>query len=105
MQSYFLAFIILAVFFEVLADVLFKYWSINGRSMLLIGGILLYAIGTVIWAYSLKFEHLAKAVSVFTVLNFMAVILVGVLLFKEQISLINKFGIGLGVVSVLFMGM
>ena len=48
MKSYFLLLVIVAVIFEVLADVLFKYWTINAKQLLLWGGVLLYAIGTVI---------------------------------------------------------
>lgn len=101
MQRWFLGFILLAVVFEVAADVLFKYWSINSRGLLLWSGIGLYAVGTVIWAYSLKLEYLSKAITIFTVVNLIAVVLVGVFLFKESLSLTNKIGIFLGILSVI----
>ena len=58
-------------------------------------------IGTVFWAVSLKYEFLSKAISVFAVLNLIVLVLVGVVLFKEDLSFINKIGIGLGVLSVI----
>ena len=101
----FLGVILLAIAFEVAADILFKKWSLDGRNTLLLIGIGLYTIGTIGWAFSLKFESLSKAVSVFMVLNLIAVILAGYFIFKEEVSLVNGAGIILGVVSVVLMGL
>lgn len=101
MQKWFFLLIFLAVLFEVCADILFKYWSNGSRGVFLWSGVALYAIGTIIWASSLKFELLSKAITVFTVLNLLVVVLVGALLFKENLSLINKVGIVLGALSVI----
>ena len=97
--------IILAVVFEVFADVLFKVWASNNKSLILYGGLALYFVGTIFWAYSLKFEYLSKAVSIFTVLNFILVALVGVLYFQESLSFLNKLGILLGIASVIFLSL
>ena len=101
MKKWFLLLIIFAVGFEVVADILFKYWSINARQSLLILGVVLYSIGTVVWAFSLKYEYLSKAITVFTLLNLIIIVLAGVLVFKENLSLTNKIGIVLGLVSVI----
>jgi len=97
----FFGLIALAVALEVLADVFFKKWSLDSKNMLLYVGLLFYFIGTIFWAISLKYDFLSKAVSVFTVLNLIIVVLVGVIYFKENLSLINKIGIGLGILSVI----
>lgn len=101
MNRWFIILIMFAVIFEVIADILFKYWTINTKNLLLIGGVILYSIGTVIWAYSLKYEYLSKAITIFTIINLIAVVLVGLLIFKEDISMINKIGLILGIVSVI----
>ncbi|HLD05079.1 MAG TPA: SMR family transporter [Candidatus Nanoarchaeia archaeon] len=93
-------FLILAVLLEVIADVLFKKWSLENKNLLLVLGLFLYFIGTVFWAFSLKYEYLSKAISVFTVLNLVIITLVGVVLFKEHLSLVNKIGVLLGILSV-----
>ncbi len=93
----------LAVLLEVFADILFKKWAVLDKKSLLVIGLALYFVGTVFWALSLKHEYLSKAVSVFTVLNLICVVLVGVIYFKEDLSLINKAGIALGIVSVVLM--
>ena len=88
-----------------MGDIFFKKWSLEHNTILLIVGLLIYASGTVFWAISLKYELLSKAISVFTILNLVIVALVGVVLFKENLSLINKLGIGLGLLSVILIEM
>ena len=89
-----------AVIFEIVADVLFKYWSIDARSIFLWAGVALYGLSTIIWANSLRFEMLSKAITIFTVLNLVIVVLAGVVLFNENLTIVNKIGILLGVLSV-----
>ena len=101
MNRWFYILVIIAVIFEVIADILFKYWTINTKNLLLVGGVILYSIGTVIWAFSLKYEYLSKAITIFTILNLVVVVLVGLIVFKEDLSLINKLGILLGIISVI----
>ena len=101
MNKWFFILIIFAVSFEVLADILFKYWALSTRSIFLWGGVGLYMIGTVIWAYSLKFEYLSKAIIIFAVVNIIVVVLAGVFIFSEDLSLLNKIGILFGIISVI----
>jgi multidrug transporter EmrE-like cation transporter len=91
----------IAVILEVIGDIYFKKWSIEHSNVLLIVGLLIYFVGTVFWAISLKYEYLSKAIAIFTVFNLVIIVLVGVLYFKEDISMINKIGIALGIISVL----
>lgn len=101
LKALFLILIVLATAFEVIGDVYFKKWSLGGKNILLVLGFVIYAIGTVLWALSLKYEFLSKAISILTLLNLIAVVLIGVLYFKENLSLINKIGIALGILSVI----
>lgn len=102
-RSLFLALIALAVAFEVVADVLFKKWAMENRGVLLAIGLALYFIGTVFWAISLRTTGLSRAVTVFTVVNLLAVVIAGVLIFGEQLTTMQKVGVGLGVLSVLLL--
>lgn len=90
-----------ATLFEVAGDVLFKKWSLEHRAVWLTLGLVIYFVGTAFWAYSLKYELLSRAISIFTVVNLVAIVLVGVLFFNEELSIINKLGIALGVLSVI----
>ncbi len=94
-------FIALAVALEVFGDVFFKKWSLGNEHALLYIGLITYFIGSIFWAMSLKYEYLSKAISTFTILNLVIVALVGLLYFKEDLSLINKLGIALGVFSII----
>ena len=96
----FFGLIVLAVALEVVADVLFKKWSVDDKNILFCAGLLFYFVGTIFWAVSLKYGYLSKAVSVFTILNLVVLVLIGVIYFKEDLSLTNKIGILLGILSV-----
>lgn len=90
----------LGVALETIGDVFFKKWTIGGRPLLMWIGFVVYAIGGLFWAYSLKYEMLSKAVSSFTILNLIIASLVGIIFFKENISLVAKLGIILGIISI-----
>jgi len=99
----FLSLIGIAVLFEATADILLKKWALGSRQIWLVVGLILYFIGTIFWAFSLKHEFLSKTISIFTVINLIAIILVGVLFFNEHLTFANKLGITLGIISVLLL--
>ena len=92
--------IILAAVLEVIGDIYLKKWAMESKNLLFIIGMALYIVGSVFWALSLKYEYLSKAVSVFFVLNMVILVLAGALLFKENLSLTNKIGITLAIISI-----
>ncbi len=93
-------FTILGVSLEITGDVFFKKWVLSDKPLLLWVGFGIYTVGTLFWALSLKHEMLSKAVSLFTILNLIIVVIVGVVFFKEEISVTSKLGILLGIISV-----
>ncbi len=101
LKTVFLVLVSLAAIFEASGDIILKKWAIDEKQFFFILGLIVYFAATVIWAFSLKYEFLSKAISIVTILNLIIVVLVGVLYFKEDLSLINKFGIGLGILSVI----
>ena len=102
-KLYFYGFIILATILEVGADILFKNWTLKNRNLLLFSGLALYFIGTVFWAISLKFESISKSISIFTILNLIIIVLIGVFLFKEKLSILNIIGLILGIISLILL--
>ena len=100
-KALFFTLIGIGVALEVIGDVYFKRWALENKTALLIIGLTVYFAGAAFWAFSLKHELLSKAVSIFTILNLVVVVLVGVLVFKEDLSLVNKIGIALGIVSII----
>lgn len=101
----FWALMLSGVALEVTADVLFKKWSVENESFLFILGLIIYAIGTVFWASTLKYEFLSKSASIFLLLNLIGIVLVSVLIFKDNLSFANKAGILLGIVSIVLIEM
>ena len=102
-KQYFFILIFLAVMLEVGADILFKKWSMGNKEVLFYLGLALYTGGTLLWALSLRYELLAKAITMFTVLNLLLVVLAGVFMFKETLSPVNKAGILLSVISIILL--
>jgi len=97
----FFCLIILAVALEVFADVLFKKWANSNKLYFVIIGFIIYLAGTIFWAFSLKYEFISKAGAVFVLLNLIGLALVGLLIFKEHLSVLNWVGIFLGLISIL----
>jgi multidrug transporter EmrE-like cation transporter len=95
--------LLVAIFFEAVADVLFKEWSIDNKAFYLVAGLAIYFISTVGWAYSLRHNLLSKAITIFTVLNLLLVLLAGYFIFNERLSTPNKVGVVLGVISVILL--
>jgi len=93
-------FTLLGVSLEIVGDVFFKKWTVEHRPLLMWGGFIIYSIGALFWAFSLKYEMLSKAISIFTILNLVIVSLIGIIFFKENISVMAKFGIVLGIISI-----
>ncbi len=93
-------FILLGVGLEIIGDVFFKKWVVENKSSWLWIGFGIYTIGALFWALSLRYEMLSKAISIFTILNLVIVAFIGIVFFKEDISIIGKTGILLGLVSI-----
>lgn len=101
LKSLFLVLVSVAAICEALGDVILKKWALEGKSIVFFIGLAVYFIATLVWAFSLKYQFLSKAISVVTILNLIIVVLVGVLYFKEDLSIVNKAGIALGIISVI----
>jgi multidrug transporter EmrE-like cation transporter len=99
----FFGLILIAITLEIAGDILLKQWSMDNKHILFWIGLLIYSIGTVFWAISLKYEVLSKAITIFTVMNLVIVAAAGVFFFKESLSLQHKLGMLLGVISVVLM--
>jgi multidrug transporter EmrE-like cation transporter len=100
-MKYFFIFLVITVgLLEVVGDVLFKEWIIHNKKSLLLIGVVFYMLATVIWAFSLKYQSLSKAVVIFAVLTLIVGVLVGVFFYKEPLTTLNIIGIVLGLASI-----
>lgn len=90
----------LAVLIEAFGDILFKEWSLHDSKWLFVAAFVVYALGSIPWALSLKYGLLSRSIVIFTVLNVLIVAVAGLLLFKEQLSIANFVGIFLSVLGI-----
>lgn len=100
-----LVFIFIGAAIEVFADIFFKIWNDKGGNHLIVLGIVLYLIGTGCWVASLKYETFTKSGVIFLLLNIILLSLTGLFFFKDDLSIINKVGILLGIVSIIMVEM
>lgn len=97
--------ILIGASIEVFADIFFKMWSDKGGNHLIIVGMILYLIGTGCWVASLKYETFTKSGVIFLLLNIILLSLTGLFFFKDDLSIINKAGILLGIASIIMVEM
>jgi drug/metabolite transporter (DMT)-like permease len=72
---------------------------------MLVLGAAIYFVGTIFWAFSLKYETLSKAGVIFMLANIILITLAGTIIFKENLSLANKIGLALGMISIILVGL
>lgn len=98
-----LVLILISVMFEVGGDIFFKLFSVDNKYSFFFIGLGIYIIGGIFWAVSLKYDFISRAASIFTLLNLLILVAVGVMFFNEQLNLANKIGVMLGVLAVILL--
>jgi multidrug transporter EmrE-like cation transporter len=97
----FLVFMGVGVVLEVAGDVILKKWADNGGRAWFVFGLVVYTLGTIGWAWSLKYEDLGKAITVFMTANVVLAILAGRVFFNERLNPWNWAGVVLAVLAIL----
>lgn len=94
----------LLILFEATADILSKQWQLNQtwwRWCLAIG---MYIVANVFWLWALKDgSGLARGGLLFSVGSALLAILIGLVMYREQVGTRELWGLGLGVVSVILL--
>lgn len=101
LKAIFFTLVIIAMIIESLGDVLFRKWALESKNVILLLGVIAYLFASIVWAFSLRYEYVSKAITVAAILNLIIVVLVGVVYFKEDLSTTNKIGIFLGILSLI----
>ena len=93
--------IAMLIFFEFIADILAKEWSLQRGYMLAGGALLSYLIANSFWLFALKNgSGLARGAVIFSVASGIMAVLLGVILFKEGVTKVQIVGMILGVISI-----
>lgn len=101
-----LAFILILVLFEVIADVLAKQFALNGKLVLAVLSILGYVAANIAWLISLRSGgELGKGAVIFAALSSIAAVVIGLLVYREKASPYQLIGMILGIVAIIFLSM
>lgn len=100
-RTLFLILTALGVAFEITGDAFIKKWSIDNGTPWLIIGFSIYLIGSGFWVASLKYEAISRAITIFMLLNVIGVVLVGLFIFREKLTMQQILGILLGIVALI----
>jgi drug/metabolite transporter (DMT)-like permease len=91
----------LLVVFELIADVFAKEWSLSSNPIFWISSLSGYVIANAFWLYAIKHgSGLARGATIFSVASALLAIILGLVIYKEQVSLIQIVGMFVGVVAI-----
>lgn len=86
-------------------DYFAKYWSINQKTIFFIISFSVYAIAGIFYIPTLLREGLVITSIIWSVLCAAGFIVVGLLIFKESLSVFQTIGIVLGVLSIIILSL
>lgn len=91
------------IFFEMVADVFAKEWSLGQRSIVYAGfALLAYMLANTSWLIALKYgSGLARGAILFSVASAILATIIGLVFYKEQLSVMQVIGVIFGVFSIL----
>jgi multidrug transporter EmrE-like cation transporter len=97
-------FLLLLVAFELLADILAKQFSLNGRILFAILALLGFLAANTAWLISLRAgAELGKGAVLFSVLSGIGAVMIGVLVYHEKTTPWQLIGLGLGIAAIAFL--
>jgi multidrug transporter EmrE-like cation transporter len=99
-----LYFLLLLVAFELLADILAKQFSLNGRILFAILALLGFLAANTAWLISLRTgAELGKGAVLFSVLSGIGAVMIGVLVYHEKTTPWQIIGLALGIAAIAFL--
>lgn len=89
------------IVFEGIADILTKNYSLHGGALYFAAAISAYVVANLFWIFSLRSgAGLARGAMIFSVGSAIIAVLLGLLLYRETVSIRSIVGIFLGIVSL-----
>jgi len=90
------------ILFEAIADILAKEWSLGSRSIFYaVVALIAYMLANTSWLISLRYgSGLARGAIIFSVASAVLASIIGIIFYKESLSIVQIAGIALGVVSI-----
>lgn len=95
--------LLLLILFEIIADIFSKQWALSGSWIMWAGAVIGYIIANVFWLFAIRSgSELARGALMFTVGAAIVAVLLGVFIYKEELSAYQLIGMGLGIISLIF---
>jgi uncharacterized membrane protein len=90
------------VFFELIADIFAKEWSLGNRSFVYaVIALIAYMLANTSWLFALKYgSGLARGAIIFSVTSAILASVIGLIFYKEELSSIQAIGILLGIIAI-----
>ena len=90
------------IFFELIADVLAKEWSLGNRSIFYaVLALVCYLLANSSWLIALKYgSGLARGAVVFSIASAILATIIGLVFYKESLTLVQMVGVFIGLVSL-----
>lgn len=99
-----LYYLLLLVAFELVADILAKQFSLNGKLVFAVLSILGFVIANIAWLVSLRTgAELSKGAVLFSVLSGIGAVLIGIFIYHEKASPYQLVGLALGIAAITFL--
>jgi len=99
-----LYFLLLLVAFELLADILAKQFSLNGKILFAVLALLGFLAANIAWLISLRAgAELGKGAVLFSVLSGIGAVMIGILVYHEKTTPWQLIGLGLGIAAIAFL--
>ena len=90
------------IFFEAIADIFAKEWSLGNRSFFYaILALICYLLANSSWLIALKYgSGLARGAVIFSVASAVLASIIGIVFYKESLSPVQLAGVFLGIISI-----
>lgn len=96
-------FVSLLIFFEGLADIFAKNWSLSRNWWLAVASLLLYLTANSFWLFALKNgAGLGRGAIVFSVSSAIIAVTLSVFIYHESFSRLQFLGLALGIIALFF---
>lgn len=103
MKDISLLIILIAGITYTVGDIFAKYWIKTSKSFYFVSIIFFFMIASIFLAYSFKYKNIAVASLIVTLFNIAILTLISWFYFKERLSSLELFGLGLGMTSIIIL--
>lgn len=97
--------LLILIFFEAIADIFAKEWSLGNRSFLYAAlALFAYMLGNSSWLVAMKYgSGLARGAILFSLASALLATGIGIFMYKEELTNLQILGVALGLISIVLL--